>query len=606
MTIPSLPARGGAASTSSDSSDCTRKPYTIGITGFDGTNIVAAILSKLGVPVIDVDTVTCDLIDRPGPAQDAIIGQFGNGLKLPDGTFSHQSLAYTVSQSSYARSVLESVLSNRLLEELQKRFELLNRHEVVVFVVPTLFESGWNRQFDEIWYVYTDEKVLFERAAQRNISENWVRARLAAQLPQNLKVEFSHCVIDISVDDYKVICQRVEKALSEACLRANNGGPGEGCGCGDKVEHDPECAESRRLKAEFLRPFGLAGLDDVLARLGDIAHVGRRTASSTSIMTVDSRDSQGNTLARVLEIMVTARVANQTGGTGQPCRISTCKCGPDCKDGCKCKDGCGCGHGGKEPPANPIEPPAPAGDGGETGNRKASSWVARVAVIAILVLTTFGLHLTASRGPGPDVQIVDRTTTKVVVLPVYSNRAPSPDGAGNGSTPSLAGRTESYERLSGPPGKSFHLMPNAARCRVAYWEAYFPAHSQNSFLRGLDGQRRLVIWQLYSDPYFTSLDHQYIVDYQFDVILVDRYEGLSNMFAGRTIYSSFQGSSATVIERVDSRQRPIAKAEWTSSTSIRVTEYDTASGGVTREFVLFDSDARNYLETTFYFFIKSF
>ncbi len=587
----SLPARRDASSALFGKLDCTRGPVVIGITSqrLVGLTTVGDYLSKLGVPVLDMDQITSDLIDRPGPAQEAILRRFGRTLAGPGGQISHLGLASIVSHSQTARNDLESILYTRILENMRSRIDALTGQPVVAVLVPMLHEGGWTDQFDENWCVYCKESVIFARCALNGIPEDKARVYMSTQLPQDVKVSLSDYVIDNS-GSRKETYAAVEKTLREAYQRALE----EPSEC--EPDHD-ECDESLRLK-QWLDEFGKLGISDILARLGDIAHVGQLAGSSTSTMRVDATSLAGDVTARKLEVMVTMSVSNSEGSSGLPDRVTTCRCGPKCKNGCKCKDGCDCGCSRKAPPANPTEPPAPDGDGGKVDRKPKALWVNRVAIIAILVLTCAGLlSLPAmNSGPGHEVQIVDRTTTKVVVV---ERTSPSPDILpGNGSC-----RAGSPVQLAEPPGRSFHYMPNAARRLVAIWEASFPSDCKGSSLRGLDSEGRLIIWQLHSDPYFTSLLYQYIVNYQLgSTIQVDRYQGISNTFAGRTIYSNYQGSRATIIERVDERQRPIARVEWTTSTSIRVTEYDIYSGRVTREYTLFDSDAQSYVLNAFYLY----
>lgn len=570
----SLPL-AGEGSTSVGATRKSRTPYLIGITGQrrTGKTTVGEFLSQLGVPVLEADHLAAELLNRPGPAQKAILNRFGPLLVNPDGTINHELLSRLIVENPTNKRDLDMLLYNHTFVEIQNRIAALHDHEVVAVVVSLLYEGGWKRQFDETWTVFCDEKELFERAALDGITADQLKHMMSNQLPQSEKIGLCDRVIDNtnSRDDTR---QSVGFCYGKVLKRAQ-GRPSEDTGGNTKPDpvkgsddhsHD-NCDESDRLK-KWLDSFGKLGIEEVLARLGDIAHVGSRTAVTTSTMRIDATGSDESPMARELEVKVEMSVRNRKGGSDLPP-----KCPPV----------------PPVPPVPPSKPPAPGCDGGNNGPRKPRSLVAIVAIIAIVVLTLAGLY---SLFRDPVVRIVNQTFTQVNV--VVNNGVTVP-----GKPPVITDGTcrgGSTVSFSAPPGKSFHFMPNASRRQVSVWEATFSSDCRSVTLRGLDSGRRQIIWQLFSDSYFTNLSYQYITDYRITgSIAVDRYDGPSNTFAGRTVYSSYRGSRASVVERMDSGQRPIFRAEWTSSTTLCVTEYDLSSGRVVRTYNLDGGAAQSYL-----------
>lgn len=570
----SLPL-AGEGSTSVGATRKSRTPYLIGITGQrrTGKTTVGEFLSQLGVPVLEADHLAAELLNRPGPAQKAILNRFGPLLVNPDGTINHELLSRLIVENPTNKRDLDMLLYNHTFVEIQNRIAALHDHQVVAVVVSLLYEGGWKRQFDETWTVFCDEDKLFERAALDGITADQLKLMMASHFPQDRKVELCNWVIDNS-SDRESTREAVKANYDEALKRALEG-PGEGTssdttvdpadGSGDK-SHD-NCDESDRLK-KWLDSFGKLGIEEVLARLGDIAHVGSRTAVTTSTMRIDATGADESPMARELEVKVEMSVRNRKGGSDLPP-----KCPPV----------------PPVPPDSPTNPPSPPCDSGGEGKRKSRSLVSIVAIIAIVVLTAAGLY---SLFREPVVNIVNQTITQVEV--VINNGVTVP-----GKPPVITDGTcrgGSTVSFSAPPGKSFHFMPNASRRQVSIWEATFSSDCQSVTLRGLDSGRRQIIWQLFNDAYFTNLSYQYITDYRITgSIAVDRYDGPSNTFAGRTVYSSYRGSRASVVERMDSGQRPIFRAEWTSSTTLCVTEYDLNSGRVVRTYNLDGGAAQSYL-----------
>jgi dephospho-CoA kinase len=529
------------------------------------------------VPVFETEHLAAELINRPGPAQQAILDRFGPTLANPDGTISHGALSVIVAKNPIARRDLETILFNHTVKALKHRIDAVADQPVVAVIVSMLHEGGWKRQFAESWCVYCEETDLIERAHVDGFTPDHVRAMMATQLSQDQKVELCNYVIDNSFSREETR-QMVENTYGEALKRALSGpsedtdgdttvDPVDGT---DDQSHD-NCDESDRLK-KWLDSFGKLGIEEVLSRLGDIAHVGSRTAATTATMRIDATGTDESPMARELEVKVEMSVRNKKGSSDLPPKQPPVPPAPPA------------------PPVPPTQPPVPPGNGGEKGKRKSRSLVSMVAIVAIVVLTVAGLY---SLLRDPVVNIVNQTINQVSVV-INNGPATVP-----GNPPVItdgtckAGRTVSF---SSPPGKSFHFMPNASRRQVSIWEASFSSDCRSVTLRGLDSSRRQIIWQLFNDAYFTNLSYQYITDYRITgSIAVDRYDGPSNTFAGRTVYSSYRGSRASVVERVDSSQRPIFRAEWTSSTTLCVTEYDLSSGRVVRTYNLNGSAAQSYL-----------
>lgn len=70
---------------------------------------------------------------------------------------------------------------------------------MVAVLVPLLFEAHLEKEYDQIWSVYTDEEIIRERLKRRDgLSDSEVEKRLRAQLPQEEKARRADQVIDNS------------------------------------------------------------------------------------------------------------------------------------------------------------------------------------------------------------------------------------------------------------------------------------------------------------------------------------------------------------------------------------------------------------------------
>ena len=69
--------------------------------------------------------------------------------------------------------------------------------DALIFVeVPLLFESGWEKYFDESWVVVADEAVVIKRLKQnRSMDDEAIKARLKTQMKSEMKIKKADHVI---------------------------------------------------------------------------------------------------------------------------------------------------------------------------------------------------------------------------------------------------------------------------------------------------------------------------------------------------------------------------------------------------------------------------
>lgn len=180
------------------------RPYTIGVTGTigSGKSRVGAILSDMGIPVVDSDIVVHDLFSNNEAMKDSIRSRFGDGVVHNNNgkeTVDRTALGKIVFADTAARKDLESIVHPATIQECRRRIEEQSGSDIVAVLVPLLFEAGLEKHYDEIWAVFTDEQTLRKRLGARdNLSIEEVERRLAAQLSQKEKISRSSEKIDNS------------------------------------------------------------------------------------------------------------------------------------------------------------------------------------------------------------------------------------------------------------------------------------------------------------------------------------------------------------------------------------------------------------------------
>jgi len=174
----------------------------VGLTGgvATGKSTVARMFEQCGATVISADVLAREVV-RPGkPAWREIVTEFGRSILKPDHTIDRQGLGGIVFRSPRRRRTLERIIHPRvarLQASLTRQAAERNRHAVVVYEVPLLFEAGVDRRVDRIVLVTAPRSVQIARLKIRDgLPRNESLRRIDSQLPMDRKVARADAVLD--------------------------------------------------------------------------------------------------------------------------------------------------------------------------------------------------------------------------------------------------------------------------------------------------------------------------------------------------------------------------------------------------------------------------
>ncbi len=177
-------------------------PFLVGLTGgiASGKSTVAELFAALGAGIIDTDLIARELVVPGSEALAAIVARFGREVLTPEGTLDRRRLREIVFADPARRRELEAILHPAIRETALARAAESDA-PYVVFVVPLLFETGFDRLVDRSLVVDCPEPVQIERLVARDgISAEKARAMLDAQLPRSERLAAADDVIDNSGD----------------------------------------------------------------------------------------------------------------------------------------------------------------------------------------------------------------------------------------------------------------------------------------------------------------------------------------------------------------------------------------------------------------------
>ncbi|MCW8907450.1 MAG: dephospho-CoA kinase [Sedimenticola sp.] len=155
----------------------------IGLTGGigSGKSAVTDHFARLGVPVIDADVVSRQVVEPGQPALQEIVEQFGAELLQEDGTLDRRRLRQHIFADPEAKTRLEKILHPKIRAAMRQQLEE-TRAPYAILSIPLLFETGQDKTVDRILVVDCPPEVQLRRVMMRDgSSEDEARSIIDSQ-----------------------------------------------------------------------------------------------------------------------------------------------------------------------------------------------------------------------------------------------------------------------------------------------------------------------------------------------------------------------------------------------------------------------------------------
>ena len=162
-----------------------------------GKSTAAGFLLKNGAKVSDSDALAREFVEPGQPALMEIVDAFGDGVLRKDGSLDRAKMSALVFNDSTAREKLEGILHPRIREAWQARLDgwAADGEQLAVAVIPLLFETQGEANFDRTVCVACSPEVQRERLKSRGWSDGEIERRVAAQMGVDEKMKRSDHVV---------------------------------------------------------------------------------------------------------------------------------------------------------------------------------------------------------------------------------------------------------------------------------------------------------------------------------------------------------------------------------------------------------------------------
>ena len=204
----------------------------IGLTGGIGTgkSTVAQIFREKGIPVVDTDIISREVINYP-EVINRLVEEFGKEIleeeaespkKSKERKISRNKLGQIVFKDEKKVSILNSIMHPLILKKMKEETESLKKdNKIVVVDVPLLFEISLEKEFDIVLLVYANRKTQIKRIIKRdNRTEKEAVNIINSQIDIEKKKEKSGYIISNN-RNLKRLRRKVEKFLES--LKNNSG-----------------------------------------------------------------------------------------------------------------------------------------------------------------------------------------------------------------------------------------------------------------------------------------------------------------------------------------------------------------------------------------------
>ena len=171
---------------------------TIALTGGigSGKTSIASIFKSLGVPIIDSDTISKEIILPGKPCFKDIVNEFGEEILTNKGTIDRYKLRDIIFNNDKARIKLENITHPIIFKNINIQTSLIN-YPYCLVIVPLLIETKSVKYFDKVLLVDTLKNIQFERVAKRDsMSPTLLRKIIKIQATRSERLKYADDIIE--------------------------------------------------------------------------------------------------------------------------------------------------------------------------------------------------------------------------------------------------------------------------------------------------------------------------------------------------------------------------------------------------------------------------
>lgn len=176
--------------------------FAIALTGGigSGKSVVASLFENLGVPIIDSDKISKNIVLPNEPCFEEIINAFGEKILTNEGAIDRHKLREIIFKSDKAKIKLESILHPKIYKNIDSQISRIN-YPYCLVIIPLLIETKSIERFNRVLLVDTTESLQLERVTKRDkISCDLIKKIIRSQATRDERLNYADDII-VNNDD---------------------------------------------------------------------------------------------------------------------------------------------------------------------------------------------------------------------------------------------------------------------------------------------------------------------------------------------------------------------------------------------------------------------
>jgi len=166
-----------------------------------GKTTISNLFAHLGIPIIDTDVISRQLLEQGKPGYLRVIEKLGQNILLANGDIDRSRLRRLVFNNPELKGWLESILHPLIRQEARQQVKQQRDTPYVMLVVPLLFESKFTDLADRILVVDCSRETQLRRLVARDhIDEALANAMLDQQSSNEERLTMADDII-VNNDD---------------------------------------------------------------------------------------------------------------------------------------------------------------------------------------------------------------------------------------------------------------------------------------------------------------------------------------------------------------------------------------------------------------------
>ena len=199
--------------------------FKVGVTGGIGCGktTIAGLFAEKGVPVIDADQISRQLVEPGQPAFAAIVQHFGADL-LKNGRLNRSKLREQIFTRPNEKEWLENLLHPLIYREMQQQAELLST-PYCLWVVPLLLETGHRDYVDRLLVVDCPVELQRQRIQSRDgLDDAGIDLVLAAQISRQQRLAAADDILEnvVPLSELQPHVEGLHKFYSDMGMRGEH------------------------------------------------------------------------------------------------------------------------------------------------------------------------------------------------------------------------------------------------------------------------------------------------------------------------------------------------------------------------------------------------